>query len=171
MDAPTVKLDLLRLYATAADPVGLARQAWAFLREAEPAPRLDPPVVLNAPPPAVRRKDHEWTADQIATLERMLAEGALSKAIAVATGRTAHACALKATDLNLPERFGPRPKGCDAWTGDNLRQLEELYAAGRPAREIAAAVGRTVAAVTYQVYRLGLAAKHGALNRRPKIPA
>lgn len=91
-----------------------------------------------------------WTAEEEATVRRMVADGATDDAIAAAVGRTAGAVGYRRHKLRLVNL--PRP-----WTKAECHRLVELMEQHHTYAEAAAILGRGVSAVRERCWKLDAA--------------
>lgn len=99
-------------------------------------------------------KKVRWTPDQVATLRRMSGTHTPAE-MATATGRTEHAVRTKCRYLNLTTRT---PASSARWTKAELQYLR-THGGKVSLAEIAAAIGRTRAAVACKAVEIGVDCK------------
>jgi len=108
-----------------------------------------------------------WSADDERQLSDLWIAGIPRAEITARLGRTEQAIQSRVRTLRLPIRppFGGRRP---LWTDHDLERLRALWQAGVPVAEIAAALGRTLAATSIMAHRAGLARRRP--GRHPDIP-
>jgi hypothetical protein len=121
--------------------------------------RLRQGVQINAR----RRRNHEWSPEQIAVLHRRWAEGARVGVLALELGMPAHVVGLKAYHEGLGHQRS-NGSGRKDWPNAQTARLRQRWAEGASVRTLAREFGTTTGAIAGKARRENLAL------RRPPGP-